>query len=287
MSFEDRTWLSPDGLALHYRDYPGSAAATPVLCIPGLTRNARDFEGVAERLSGARRVIVVELRGRGQSHYAPDPMTYVPPVYVGDILALIQQAGLGPVALFGTSLGGIVAMLLSAMQPDALAGVLLNDVGPVIDPAGLARIAAYTGRDVGWPDWDTAAAAQAATHAHAFPDYGPAEWLAMAHRVARDRDGLIVTDYDPAIAVPFSAPPPDPAPDPWPFLNGLVGKPALLVRGALSDILSAETAARMIDRLPQMELLTLPRIGHAPMLDEPECVAAIDRLLARIDAARE
>jgi pimeloyl-ACP methyl ester carboxylesterase len=287
MPYEDRTWLSADGLTLHYRDYPGGDAATPVLCIPGLTRNARDYATLAERLAGERRVIVVELRGRGLSDYAPDPLTYVPPVYAGDIIALLQQLNVGPVALIGTSLGGIIAMLLGAMNPALLAGVLLNDIGPVIDPEGLARIGSYVGKGDGWPSWQAAADAQAATHAEAFPDYGPADWLAMAHRVCRDDGGRIVTDYDPGIAAPFAAAPgpaPDPAPDPWLLLKGFEGKPALLVRGDLSDILSEATAVRMAETLPLVRRVTLPRMGHAPTLDEPECDPAIDDWLARIDA---
>ena len=285
MTYEDRQWQSADGLTLYYRDYPGSGEATPLLCVPGLTRNARDFAALADRLSGSRRIIVAELRGRGLSDYAPDPMTYVPPVYAGDIIALLRQLDLGPVAWFGTSLGGIVAMLTGTFAPELIAGVLLNDIGPVIGPAGVARIASYAGKtSAGWPDWPAAADAQAATHAEAYPDYGPADWLEMAHRLCREKGDRIVTDYDPAIAIPFSLPPPDPAPDPWPLLDAFVDKPALLIRGALSDILSAATAERMAERLPLMELLTLPRFGHAPTLDEPECAPAIDRLLARIDA---
>lgn len=287
MSYQDRIWLSADGLSLHYRDYPGSDAATPVLCVPGLTRNARDFAALAERLAGPRRVIVAELRGRGMSHYAADPMTYVPPVYAADIAGLIEQLGIGPVALFGTSLGGIVAMLLGAMKPELLAGVLLNDIGPVIDPAGLARITSYTGKGKGWPDWETAARAQAQTHADAYPDYGPADWMDMARRLCREEGGRIVTDYDPAIAVPFSAPPPepaaDPAPDPWSLLDGFAGKPVLLVRGGLSDILSEATAAKMAEILPLLRRVTLPRIGHTPTLDEPKCEPHINDLLVRID----
>jgi pimeloyl-ACP methyl ester carboxylesterase len=284
MTYQEGNWRSPDGLTLHYRDYPGSKARTPVLCVPGLTRNARDFSDLAEGLAGSRRVIVAELRGRGRSDYAPDPMTYVPPVYVGDIRALLVELSLGPVAWFGTSLGGIVAMLTGALEPRLLAGVLLNDIGPVIDPAGLARISSYAGQDSGWPDWEAAAAAQAATHAAAYPDYEPQEWLEMARRLCREEGGRIVPDYDPAIAIPFSVPPSGPVPDPWPLLNGLAHVPALLVRGALSDILSEATASRMLESLPAMELLTLPRIGHAPTLNEPGCAPAIDRLLARIDA---
>jgi pimeloyl-ACP methyl ester carboxylesterase len=287
MAFQDRFRLSADGLTLHYRDYPGDPAATPVLCIPGLTRNARDYATLAEGLAGERRVIVAELRGRGLSHPAPDPLTYVPPVYAGDIIALLAQLDIGPVALIGTSLGGIIAMLLGAMNPALLAGVLLNDIGPVIDPAGLARIGSYVGKGDGWPDWQAAADAQAATHAEAFPDYGPADWLAMAYRVCREESGRIVTDYDPAIAAPFAVAPgpaPDPAPDPWALLTGFAGKPSLLVRGGLSDILSEATAVRMAETLPLMRRVTLPRIGHAPTLDEPECAPAIADWLARTDA---
>ncbi|PZU09688.1 MAG: alpha/beta hydrolase [Sphingomonas sp.] len=284
MPYADCTWLSPDGLTLHYRDYPGDPGKAPILCLPGLTRNARDFAVLAERLAGPRRVIVAELRGRGLSAYAPDPMTYVPPIYAGDVIALLHQLAIGPVACFGTSLGGIVAMLIGAARPDLLAAVLLNDVGPVIDPAGLARIASYTGRGEGWSNWYEAAAAQGEVHADAYPDYGAADWMDMARRLCREEEGgRIVTDYDPAIAIPFSVPPPDPAPDPWPLLNGLAGKPALLVRGGLSDILSEETAERMVQALPLMERITLPRVGHAPTLEEAECGPAINALLARID----
>lgn len=286
MPYQDCSWLSPDGLVLHYRDYPGDPGATPVLCVPGLTRNARDFARLAERRSATRRVIVVELRGRGESDYAPDPMTYVPPVYVGDIMALLARLELGPVAWIGTSLGGIVAMLAASVAPALLAGVLLNDIGPEIDPAGVARISSYAGKSAGWPDWDAAAEAQRTFHAAAYPDYGADDWLDMARRLCREQEGRIVADYDPAIAVPFAVPPPDPAPDPWPMLDGLAGKPALLVRGGLSDILSEATAARMAASLPDLERLDLPRAGHAPTLDEPECGRAIDRLLTRIDALR-
>ena len=286
MTYQDRYWRSPDGLTLHYRDYSGSAEATPVLCVPGLTRNARDFTTLVDRLVGSRRVIVAELRGRGESERAPDPMSYVPPVYARDVVALLHELGIGPVAFFGTSLGGIVAMLVGATEPSLLAGVLLNDIGPVIEPAGIARIASYAGKGDGWPDWDAAALAQSISHAAAYPDYVAADWMAMARRLCREAGGRIVADYDPAIAIPFLLPPLDPVPDPWPLLDGFAGLPALLVRGALSDILSEATATRMIERLPSLELLTIPRIGHAPTLDEPECVAAIDRLLARIDARR-
>lgn len=282
MAVEDRIWTSGDGLSLHYRDYPGEPARTPVLCIPGLTRNARDFADVAARLSPGRRVIAVDLRGRGDSQWSPDFETYNAGMYLDDVKRLLDALGLARVVIFGTSLGGIIAMLLGMTGDTRLAGVLLNDIGPVIDEAGLERIRGYVGRSAEWTSWDEAAAAIAKTHAHSFPDYAAADWLAMARRTCRERDGAIVLDYDPAIAI-LAAMPVDPPPEPWRFLDGFTDLPVLLVRGALSDILSEATATEMARLLPGLELATVPGIGHPPMLDEEPAPAAIDRLLAKAD----
>jgi len=281
--YEDGYWYSADGLRLHFRDYPGDEGRVPVLCVPGLTRNARDFEGVAQRLSGKRRVIAIDLRGRGESDYALDPLSYVPPVYLQDIGALIAEHCVRPVVLFGTSLGGLIAMLLGLTMRQTLAGVLLNDVGPVLGAEGMARIRSYVGQDRRFADWDDAAQAIADNHVGAFPDYGKADWLVWAHRMCRERDGAIVFDYDMGIAEPFRLPQPEPAFDLWPAFETLHGLPSLLVRGENSDVLEAETASEMVRRLPMMELVTLPRIGHAPTLEEPEAAAAIDRLLDTVD----
>lgn len=282
--YADGWWLSGDGLSLHYRDYAGVAERAPLLCVPGLTRNARDFDALAERLAGTRRIIVAELRGRGQSAYAKDAMTYLPPVYLQDLLALLASLGNPRVVMIGTSLGGLLAMMLAVAARPLLAGVLLNDIGPVLEPAGLRRIRSYVGRGTSWPTWLHAARAIAETHGDAYPDYDLADWTAMAHRLCRlTEQGRIVTDYDVRVAEPFRIDPGDATVDLWPALLALAGMPSLLVHGALSDILSAGTAAEMARRLPDMELVTLPRIGHAPTLDEPESAAAIDRLLLRID----
>jgi pimeloyl-ACP methyl ester carboxylesterase len=281
--YEDGYWYSADGLRLHFRDYPGDPDRAAVLCIPGLTRNARDFEGVARRLAGRRRVIAIDLRGRGESDRAIDPLTYVPPVYLQDVGALIAEQCVGPVVLLGTSLGGLIAMLLSLTARPTLAGILLNDVGPEIDTGGLARIVANVGRAERFANWDEAAHHIAANHRTAFPDYTHADWLLWARRMCREERGAIVFDYDPAIAEPFKLPPPEPAFDLWPAFETLYGLPALLVRGERSDILTAETASEMVRRVPTMELLTLPRIGHVPTLEEPEAALAIDRLLDKID----
>ena len=285
-------WHSSDGLRLHFRDYPGSGAAErpPVLCLHGLTRNARDFEGLAAWLASAQgggwRVICPEMRGRGLSAYAEDAMTYTPAHYVGDVLALLDEAGIGRAVVVGTSMGGIMAMVLGLVAPGRLAGAVLNDIGPVIEAAGLAKIGSYVGSDPRFADWQVGAEALRTTFATTYPGWGEADWLAMARRVMVADGGAIRFDYDPRIAEPFAAPPPSPEPDMWPGLEALGtqtgGAPLLLVRGGLSDILSAETLAEMERRVPGVRALTLADVGHAPTLDEPEAVAAIAALLEAV-----
>ena len=281
--YTDGYWWSNDGLRLHYRDYPGRDDRPPVMCFPGLTRNARDYEGLANRLAGEWRVILVEFRGRGESGYAKDPMTYVPFTYLQDVEALIEAAKIDRFVAVGTSLGGIVTMLLAATDRERLAGAVLNDVGPEIDAGGLARIRTYVGKAVQHPTWVHAARALAEANGDVYPGYGIEDWLRMAKRLFRlNSSGRIVLDYDMKIAEPFRVPGNEAGPDMWPTLDGLAGKPALVVRGERSDILSAATAAKMVERLPGSELVTVPGVGHAPTLDEPEAVAGVDRLLDRV-----
>ncbi|MFV0625593.1 alpha/beta fold hydrolase [Sphingomonas sp. ac-8] len=282
-AWQDGFWWSNDGLRLHYRDYAGRADRPAILCLAGLTRNARDFEGVAARLAGEWRVIVPEMRGRGESGYARDPMSYVPLTYLQDLAALFAELALDRVAVFGTSLGGILAMLLAATEGDRVAGALLNDVGPELSPAGIARIRGYVGRQLWHPTWMHAARALAEANEDVYPDYGIAEWLAMAKRLYRlNSAGRILLDYDMKIAEPFRVPGNEAGPDMWRALDGLRGKPVALIRGECSDILSAAVAERMAGALPEAELVTVPNTGHAPTLEEPEAAAAIDRLLARL-----
>lgn len=286
--WEDGYWWSKDGLRLHYRDYPASARSRqlPIICIPGLTRNARDFGPLADRLAGRRRIIVVELRGRGESERAKEPMSYVPATYLEDLTALIGQRALDRFILFGTSLGGLLTMLLTATQPGKVAGALLNDIGPEIDAAGLARIRNYVGRGSSFPTWLHAARGLAEVHRTAYPDYGLEDWLDMAKRLCRlTAAGRIVTDYDSAIAEPFRVPGNEAPADLWPLLDAMKPIPSLLLRGERSDILSAATADRMAASLPLLERVEIARVGHAPTLFEPESEAAIDRLLARIARA--
>lgn len=289
-AYENLYWWSRDGLRLHARDYaPRDAAKAagrpPILCLAGLTRNARDYEAVAQRLSAEWRVLAVDLRGRGESGYAKDPMSYVPLVYVQDVEALLAEIGCTRYVALGTSLGGIVTMLLAGAAHEQLAGALLNDVGPEIDPAGLARIRGYVGRSNTWPTWMHAARAIAEANADVYPDYAIGEWLAMAKRLYRvNAAGRIVLDYDMKIAEPFRVPGNEAGPDMWRALERLKGVPVTIVRGEMSDILPAAIAERMAAELPGAELVTVPRCGHAPTLEEPVAAAAIDRLLARIAA---
>jgi pimeloyl-ACP methyl ester carboxylesterase len=281
----DGYWHSADGLRLHYRDYRGGEGRPPILCIPGLTRNARDFEGVAARLAGDWRLLCVDLRGRGGSDKAADPATYNPLAYLADMQALLATLGLARVVLFGTSLGGFVSIFLGNAQRACVAGMLLNDVGPKVEPEGIAHILTYVGRYESWPTWSHAARALREAQGGRYPDWDMDQWIAHAKRTCRlVSSGKIVFDYDMAIAEPLRTPA---APvDLWPAFEALKGIPAVLVRGGLSDLLSGATAREMAARNPDLEVFTVPRVGHAPTLEEPEAVAAVDSLLARVVGAR-
>lgn len=280
--YADRFWHSADGLKLHYRDYPGRGDRPPVFCLPGLTRNARDFAEVAERLSGEWRVICPSFRGRGQSEYAKDSATYNPLTYMADLVVLLEQEGIARLISIGTSLGGLVTMLLGAAKPGVLAGAVLNDIGPVVDPAGVERIRGYVGQGRSFDTWMHAARALQETQGAAFPHYGIDEWLAMAKRcMVLGQNGRVGFDYDMSIAEPFAADDNAVPPDLWPAFESLAQIPLVLLRGELSDLLSDDTVAEMKRRAPLMEAVTVPGVGHAPTLDEPAAVAAIDRLLAR------
>jgi pimeloyl-ACP methyl ester carboxylesterase len=281
--WSDGYWWSNDGLRLHYREYAGDTSRPPIVCIPGLTRNARDFEGVAGRLAGDWRLICVELRGRGESAYAKDPMTYVPLTYLQDLEALIRELALTRFVLFGTSLGGLMTMLLSMSDSRRIAAGLINDIGPVLEPRGIENIRSYVGRAQNWPTWLHAARALAEAQRDRYPDWDLDQWLTFAKRVCKlSPGGRIVLDYDMRLAEPFKLPGGEAGVDLWPAFRSLADTPTLLVRGELSDLLSLETAEQMKAEHPKMEMVTVPRIGHAPTLEEPEAAEAIDKLLARV-----
>ncbi|WP_037502110.1 alpha/beta fold hydrolase [Sphingomonas jaspsi] len=280
----DRYWTSAEGLKLHYRDYAGPLEKPPILCIPGLTRNARDFEGVADRHAGDWRVICVDLRGRGSSDHDPDSSRYSPHHYAADLLKLLDQLGIADAVFVGTSLGGIVTMLMAATDGDRIASALLNDVGPEIDKAGLDRIAAYVGKDVRFADWDEAVNELAARNHDIFPRWGPDDWARFARRVCCEDGGKVRFDYDMRIVDNFNAARAGEPMNAWPLLQGLRGKPVTILRGELSDLLSEATAERMKEEIGAMaELVTVPAVGHAPTLDERESVDALERLLRRVE----
>ena len=286
--WQDRFWNSSDGLRLHYRDYAGPADRPPILCLPGLTRNARDFEPVADRLAGNWRVLAIEFRGRGLSQHDPNPANYVPHIYAADVLKLLDQLGIADAVFIGTSLGGIVTMLIGTTDSERIAGAVINDIGPVIEDAGVERLRTYVGKNAGWSSWAEAAEAAAERNRTVFPHYTTEQWEALARRLASERpDGTIQADYDMAISQVFADNKGAPETDPWPLIDGLRDKPVLIVRGETSDLLSSESAIRMRDSLPKAELVTVPGIGHAPVLDEPEAAAGIDRLLSRVLAEEE
>lgn len=287
VEWSDGYWETSDGLKLHYRDYAGDASRPPIICIPGLTRNARDFEAVAARLAGDWRLICVELRGRGESAYAKNPMTYVPPTYSEDVQALIFALKLERFVLFGTSLGGLITMLMAAAGNERIAGALLNDIGPQMEPRGLEHIRSYVGRSQNWPTWLHAARYLAEAQRDRYPDWELDQWLVYAKRLCKlTPTGRIVFDYDMRIAEPFKLPQGEAGFDLWPALRALAGIPTLVVRGEISDLLSAGTVAKMKAEVPSMESVTVPRVGHAPTLEEPEAVKAIDQLLKRVAAKK-
>jgi pimeloyl-ACP methyl ester carboxylesterase len=286
-AFIDRFITVRDGLRLHIRDYPGKQVHSPLLCLHGLTRNARDFADLAERYSPRFRVLALDFRGRGDSDYDPMPMRYTPLTYAGDVLQLLDALDLPEAIFVGTSLGGLVTMAVAAMAPQRIAGAILNDVGPELSQEGLDRIRTYVGHDVRFPSWEAAAAALADNNRHLPRAYGSEEWMKMAWRACRERGGEIVFDYDMAIVEPFQVKGPAPSVDMWPLFRALALKPVLVVRGALSDLLSAEATARMQEAAPDAQFVTVPDVGHAPELNEPTSVAAIDRFLAGLPSRVE
>ncbi len=281
--FQDGYWWSNDGLRLHYRDYDGPASRTPIIALPGLTRNARDFEPIAEMLAGKRRLISVDLRGRGESAYAKDPMTYVPLTYVQDIDLLLRTLALKKFILLGTSLGGIISMLLAASWGSAIKGVILNDIGPEINPKGLERIKSYVGQGRSFETWMHAARALSDIGSEIYPEYGTVEWLRFAKRTCKlAGNGRIILDYDMKISEPFRLPGGEAGIDLWPAYAALAEIPMLILRGANSDILDKATASKMVKKAKAANLVTVPGVGHGPSLDEPVSVAAILEFLKDI-----
>jgi pimeloyl-ACP methyl ester carboxylesterase len=285
--FAERRWTSSDGLPLVARDYAGGdgAARLPIICLHGLTRNAGDFDGVAPRLAtSGRRIIVPDVRGRGASARDPDPANYNPRVYARDAIEMMAALGIARAIFIGTSMGGIITMALAARHSNVIAAAILNDVGPEVAPEGIARILSYVGRPVAITDWAAAADHCRKTYQSAWPDYGPADWDRLARRSFREEGGRIVPDYDPRILDPLLKPPArGQSLLAWFLFRRLARKcPAMLLRGATSDIITRAIADKMKAKAPRLTVTDVPGVGHAPTLSEPVAVAAIDAFLKSV-----
>ena len=278
-SFRDRRYTSSDGLSLYYRDSGDPLAPrTPVLCLPGLTRNSRDYAYLARRLSETRRVLCPDYRGRGQSDYDPDWRNYHPRTYLEDIRHLLAVAGVGRVAVIGTSMGGILAAGMAVAMPTILAGVVINDVGPEIGVRGLDRIVTYM-RDAGpLHDWNAAVAKLRANFPN-LPAYADSDWLKIAKATYREsHDGLLRPDWDVRLVKPLLVGGAE-SYNMIALFSALRALPVLLVRGERSDVLHADAFERMGKLLPAARRLTVPNVGHAPSLSEPVAKDALDEFL--------
>ena len=246
-SYEDRYWESDDGLKLHYRDYPGDDDKLPVICIPGLTRNVRDFSHLGHFLGGERRIIMINLRGRGESEYAKDSSSYHPTQYVADIVKLMDELALARAIMFGTSLGGIVTMVMAKKYPDMVTGALLNDIGPETDKRGLERIGNHVGQGRSYETWVHAARDAAAEGRDIFPDYTLNDWISFAKKLCQmTSSGRIKPDYDMKIAEPFDSKGGGSGAL-WNALESMAEIPTLILRGGLSDLFSEKNGPRYVE----------------------------------------
>jgi pimeloyl-ACP methyl ester carboxylesterase len=278
-----------DGLRLHARVYgPRSAAGPAVVCLPGLARTAADFETLALALSDEparpRRVVALDYRGRGQSDYDRDVSHYSFQTELADVVTVMAALDCMPAVFIGTSRGGILAMLLGALRPTAIAGVVLNDIGPVIEPQGLMRIKGYVGKMPQPRNFEEGAEILRRLFSGQFPKLDHADWLAAARRTYKEKDGALVTTYDVRLAETFAGVDFErPLPTLWKEFDSLAELPLMLIRGANSDLLSASTVAAMRQRRRDMETIEVPDQGHAPLLAEDDIIARISTFVARCD----
>jgi pimeloyl-ACP methyl ester carboxylesterase len=287
--WQDITYRSFDDLGLCVRHYPAPVSKfRTVICLPGLTRNSRDFHTLATYLSRyaekLRDVYCFDYRGRGRSQYDRKWRNYVPYIELLDILDFLTINGLHKVGIVGTSRGGIIAMLMAALRPTAMGPVVLNDIGAVIETRGLARIINYVRRMPNPKSWPDAVMIVREINERSFPNLSDAEWEEMARAIFDERKGKPVRAYDRRLAravgsIDLSRP----IPDLWPQFIALGQVPVLAVRGANSDVLSAETLQAMIERHPNLRTITVPDQGHAPLLKDQETVEGIASFFAAND----
>ncbi|MBB3608883.1 alpha/beta hydrolase [Rhizobium sp. BK602] len=286
--FLARTISTPDGLILYIRDYGGrslGADLPPVICLPGLTRNSRDFHQLALLLSGdpiaPRRVLTLDSRGRGLSAWDDDKSHYNLAIEAQDVLAMCAALGLSEAVFIGTSRGGLILHLLAAIRPEILKAVILNDIGPVLEKEGLVAIRDYLNRDRRPADWREAVNILRENHGHAFTALTQEDWDDMARAIYTVRDGTMVADYDPAIAVQMQALDLEaPIPDLWPQFEAFRDIPLMVIRGENSTLLATATTGEMARRHPGMTIKTAIGQGHAPILHLGDIPAAIKDFLA-------
>jgi pimeloyl-ACP methyl ester carboxylesterase len=281
---------APDGLRLHACCYGRRSARTPVVCLPGLARTAADFEALASVLSHggphSRRVIALDYRGRGLSGYDRNPTNYSLPIELADVLAAVTALDASPAIFVGTSRGGILAMLLAAVRPTAIAGVVLNDIGPVIEPNGLMRIKSYVGKLPQPRNFEEGAEILRRLFAGQFPKLGPDDWLAGAHRTFKQEKGRLVPTYDVKLAAAINGVDAErPIPPLWKEFDALSARPVMVIRGANSDILSAETIEAMRARRVALETLEVPDQGHAPLLADADTIARVAKFVGDCDGS--
>ncbi|MGA7487896.1 MAG: alpha/beta hydrolase [Xanthobacteraceae bacterium] len=280
-----------DGLKLHVRSHgPRISAALPVVCLPGLARTAADFETLAAELASdpkaPRRVIALDSRGRGRSDYDRNPENYSLPVELADLVAVLTALGIANAVFVGTSRGGILTMLLAAVRPTAIAGCVLNDIGPVIEPKGVMRIKSYVGKLPQPASFDDAAAILRGTFGSQFPKLDDRDWLAFARRTFREAGGRIVPDYDVNLAATLETVDLEqPLPELWNEFDALVQLPVMVIHGANSDILSVATIEAMRARHPGLDVVEVPDQGHAPLLTEPDVIGRIAAFVAGCEGA--
>ncbi len=283
--FDSRYVSAQDGLRLHYREY-GEAISSPlpIVCLPGLARTAADFHRLAGALSAdGRRVLALDYRGRGLSARDPDPANYDLRVESADVMALLTAAEIPEAIFIGTSRGGLITMILAAFRPSLIAGAVLNDIGPVIEVAGLRRIKAYVGKLTQPTSWDEAVAVLKNVAGAQFTALSEAEWLDFARCTFRQDGDAFSTTYDPALTHNLQAMDIDALPTLWPQFEALSHRPVLIVRGENTDLLSTETVGEMRRRHPDCVLHTVSGQGHAPLLADAPTIARIEAFVAHCD----
>jgi pimeloyl-ACP methyl ester carboxylesterase len=271
-----------DGIATFVVDHPAAGTETgpPIICLHGLTRNHKDFRDLIEPLQGmGRRVVVLDVRGRGKSDRDPNPSNYNPLIYAQDIMGIMGHLTITRAVFIGTSMGGIITMILGSFAPQVIAGAVFNDIGPEVDPQGIKRIQSYVGKIGVLKNWDDAATVLRSAGASTYPDRDFAFWQDFAKRNMIETDDGIIFDYDPAIANFAAAPSDGPAPTMWPQFEAFKTIPTAVIRGATSDLLSADIVARMKLAKPDLVVAEVPKVGHAPMLNEPEAWSAISSII--------